>query len=305
VVSLNYYVLLNTIQVILGGVVLYYLIRARELRAYWPMLIMATWQALPFSVLIFLRLYGPGHIPPEHAYNIYFFTFWPIFGVSSLCSIALTYTIFRSAMAPLKGLQSLGQIMYRWAAAISVAIAIAIASTPTYGGQNPIIRALGQLQLASAILILSLVTFVGFAIRPMGLSMRSRVFGASVGTMILAATNMLQAGVLSQPRPFYSNYAVVELCSSCVSLLIWIYYFAIPEPKRKFILLPTTSPFHRWNQISELLGHDPGYVAIGGVPPEAFAAAEIEVFHRASAKMNALSEPPAAPRLPGDHSSDL
>ncbi len=304
-VSLNYYLLLNTIQVILGGVVLYYLIRARELRAYWPMLIMATWQTLPFSVLIYLRTYGPGHISAARAYIIYFFTFWPAFGVSALCSIALTYTIFRSAMSPLKGLQSLGEIMYRWAAAISIAIAVAIASTPTHGGENPLIRAVGQLQLASAILILSLVMFVGFAIRPMGLSMRSRVFGASVGTMILAATNMLQAGVLSQPRIIYSDYAVVELCSSCISLLIWIYYFATPEPKRKFILLPTTSPFHRWNQISELLGHDPGYVAIGGVPPEAFAAAEIEVFHRASAKMNALAEPPVTQSLPGDRPSNL
>jgi hypothetical protein len=80
--------------------------------------------------------------------------------------------------------------------------------------------------------------------------------------------------------------------------VIWIYYFAVPEPQRKFILLPTTSPFHRWNQISELLGHDPGYVAIGGIPPDAFAAAEIEVFHRASAKMNALEAGSAVPPTP-------
>ena len=51
------------------------------------------------------------------------------------------------------------------------------------------------------------------------------------------------------------------------------------------IILPTTSPFLRWNQISQALGDNPGYVAIAGVPPEMFADAEIEVMKRASRKM--------------------
>jgi hypothetical protein len=33
------------------------------------------------------------------------------------------------------------------------------------------------------------------------------------------------------------------------------------------------------------LGDDPGYVAVGGIPPELFAPAELEVMRRASAKM--------------------
>jgi hypothetical protein len=222
-----------------------------------------------------------------------------MFALSGLASIILTYTIFNSAMRPLKGLQSLGQIMYRWAGAISLAMALSIAFVPAPGSTSPIIMAVSQLQRTSAILILSLVTFVVFAIRPMGLSTRSRVFGVSIGTMIVAATNMVQATYLIHMQRLYGNYAVIQLISSCIAACIWIYYFAWPEPQRKFILLPTTSPFHRWNQISELLGADPGYVAIGGIPPDAFSAAEIEVFHRASAKMNALGESstPAPQRL--------
>jgi hypothetical protein len=33
------------------------------------------------------------------------------------------------------------------------------------------------------------------------------------------------------------------------------------------------------------LGDDPGFVAIGGIPPEVFAPAEIEIMRRASVKM--------------------
>ena len=55
-------------------------------------------------------------------------------------------------------------------------------------------------------------------------------------------------------------------------------------------MLPTTSPFLRWNQISEILGDEPGFVAIAGIPPEVFAPAELEIMARASEKMQALSE---------------
>ena len=44
-------------------------------------------------------------------------------------------------------------------------------------------------------------------------------------------------------------------------------------------------PFLRWNQISLVLGDDPGFVAIGGIPPELFAPAELEIMRRASLKM--------------------
>jgi hypothetical protein len=295
----SFILLLNAVEVTLGIIVLFSLIRAREMVIYWPLLIMAMWQSVPYFTLLFLRNFGLGlGIKASTAYIIYFYTFWPMFAVSAIASIVLTYTIFDGAMTPLKGLQSLGKIMYRWAASISIAIAISIAVVPSTGDGNPIIVAVSQLQRASAILILSLVTFVVFAIRPMGLSLRSRVFGASIGTMIVAATNMFQASFLNRRGSMYNIYAVIQLLSGCIAACIWLYYFALPEPKRKFILLPTTSPFHRWNQISELLGHDPGYVAIGGIPPDAFAAAEIEVFHRASAKMNALGDSTVpAPRL--------
>jgi hypothetical protein len=48
----------------------------------------------------------------------------------------------------------------------------------------------------------------------------------------------------------------------------------MPEAKRKMVLLPTTSPYFHWNQISEALGDDPGVVAVSGFTPDALAPAE-------------------------------
>ena len=296
----DFYLGLDAVQIVLGLIVLGLMIRTKELKTYWPMLTMAMWQAPAYLVLLYVRHLGKSRISPSHAYNLYFFTFWPAFGISAVCAILLTYTIFDSAMQPLKGLQTLGRIMYRWAACISLATALSIAISPQ-SGRDPLVLAISQFQRVSAVLILSMMIFVALAIKPMGLSIRSRVFGVSVGTLVVSATSMMQATYLSRMSGMYNPYALIQMTSSCVAEILWIYYFSVPEPKRKFILLPTTSPFHHWNRIAELLGSEPGYVAIGGVAPDVFAGAEIDVFRRASAKMQQLKEQDQQAALPGSN----
>jgi hypothetical protein len=288
----------SALEMIMGVVLLLLLIRGKELQTFWPMLFICVWQVFPFGTLLYLQHFGPGNIPAPTAYKIYYFTYWISFALEAVCSILLTYTIFSAAMRPLKGLQSLGYIIYFWAASLTLIIAAGVAIAPRT--TLPVFFRLltSQIQRGAGVIVLSLIVFVCFAVRPMGLSIRSRILGVSMGIALVSATNMVQSNFMLQARTLYSSYAIVQIAVSCIANSIWIYYFAVPEPQRKFILLPTTSPFHRWNQISELLGHDPGYVAIGGIPPEAFAAAEIEVFHRASAKMNALHDVAPSPSLP-------
>jgi hypothetical protein len=76
----------------------------------------------------------------------------------------------------------------------------------------------------------------------------------------------------------YSPVFVFSAIGSCVALMTWATYFAMPQPERKMILLPTTSPFFLWNRISEALGDEPGFVAIAGFKPEMLAPAEMTAF---------------------------
>jgi hypothetical protein len=79
-------------------------------------------------------------------------------------------------------------------------------------------------------------------------------------------------------QSLYSSIYLVSTLGSLISVSIWGTYFALPEPERKMILLPTTSPFFTWNRISEALGDEPGYVAVGGIKPQMLAAAELKVL---------------------------
>jgi hypothetical protein len=176
--------------------------------------------------------------------------------------------------------------VFKWVAAISVLVALGSAFAPHITRINYIIGFVSQMQRTQSILILCLLLFVCFAIRPMGLSYRSRIFGVSLGLGVMATTDMIQgAWITDTASTMFSVFSVVSGAATCLTLLTWTVYFAVPEPKRRLITLPTTSPFLRWNQISEILGDNPGHVAIGGLPPEMLAPAEIEVMRRASMKM--------------------
>ena len=278
---------LSSLELGLGGIVSFLLFRSKDRNTYWPIAILALWSAVPLLTLIWVRSLGPGTITPLRAYNLYFGVFWSFFFLQSVSGVLLTYNIFNAAMRPLKGLQSLGAIMYFWAATVSFTLAFTSAIEPPTSRLAPVTMLVDEFQRSASILTLSLVLFVCFAVRPMGLSARSRVVGAGLGLAIVSTLWLIDAKYIGTPRRLFDPAALYESSIRCVAECVWIYYFSRPEPKRKFVLLPTTSPFHKWNRISEMLGHEPGYVAIAGVPPEAFAEAEIEIFHRASAKMTA------------------
>ena len=226
-------------------------------------------------------------------YRAYFYTYWTTYALEAALSLLVVYSIFRLAMEPLKGLQTLGTLVFRWAGAISLAVAGAMALSPHQSGLRFFMAMATQFQRTSSVLTLCLLVFVCFAVRPMGLQFGSRIFGVSLGLGFSACVNLVVAAWFSHvPDMTASSVSLISGIASSVTLLIWSAYFTIPEPKRRIIVLPTTSPFLRWNQISEVLGDEPGYVAIAGVPPEIFAPAEIEIMRRASLAMNPETAPP-------------
>jgi hypothetical protein len=128
-------------------------------------------------------------------------------------------------------------------------------------------------------LILCLLLFVCFSTRYLGLTYRSHIFGVSLGLGVFATVSLIESAWTSAGAPtVYSPVFVFSALGSCAALLTWGTYFALPQPERKMILLPTTSPFFLWNRISEALGDEPGFVAIAGFKPEMLAPAELTAF---------------------------
>jgi hypothetical protein len=284
---------LQYVEPVLCGMLVYFLVRAKAVRQFaYLFAFLCVRLACSFIGIPLLTLGGHG-IERHLAYQLYFYVYWTSYALEAILSLLVIYSIFNLAMAPLKGLQTLGMLVFRWVAGISVAVAIGVAITPHLTGIHFMIAMITQLQQTSSILTLCLLLFVCFAIRPMGLSYNSRIFGVSLGLGVMATVSLVDTAWFAHSPNMYSTISVVNGLAIGVTLLMWSAYFAFPEPKRRIIVLPTTSPFLRWNQISMALGDDPGYVAVGGIPPELFAPAELEVMRRASAKMVPALEAPS------------
>ena len=278
--------LLGWMEPVLCLVVLAMMLRSHQFRPY--RMLAALIAARLFSNLSSIPLVKhPAwiHATAHAVYPIYFFIYWACYAIQALLGFGVIVSIYQLAMDPLRGLKKLGMLMFRWAAAISIAIAVTIALGPRMTSTDFFVRAFSQLQQTQAILTLCMLLFVCFAIHPMGLSYKSRVFGVSLGLGIIATVDLIQAAWLTQSMTMMSVYTVISSVAVCSSMLIWVVYFALPEPARRMIILPTTSPFLRWNQISEVLGDEPGFVAVGEVTLDMFAPAELEVMRRASNKM--------------------
>lgn len=248
----------------------------------------ASIQAI-FVPLLFFR--QALHIPLHLAYRVYFYAFWASH-VADLCLLVMIiYGLFSEAMRPFPGLQRIGKIVFRWVGAVSLLVAFALAMGPqlfSHGISASVVfnELATRFQQGINVLILCLLIFVCFAIRPLGLTFRSQIFGVVLGLAVTSTVQLIQAawlvtvGAHSLYSPMYS-FAVL---GSCVSLAIWGMYFALPEPERRMILLPTTSPFFLWNRISEILGDSPGQVAVAGFKPEMLAPAELEMLTAATSR---------------------
>jgi hypothetical protein len=278
---------LGYLEPVLCAMLIFFLVRSKSARQFsYLTALLCVRFACSVICLPLLYLSARG-IDRNVAYHVYFYTYWISYAFEAVLSLLVIYSIFKLAMAPLKGLQTLGMLVFRWVAAISIAVAIGVAVSPHIQGIAFMTAMITQLQQTSSILTLCLLLFVCFAIRPMGLSYRSRIFGVSFGLGLLATVSLINSAWIAHNSSMYSSFSLINGLAVGFTLLIWSAYFAFPEPKRRIIVLPTTSPFLRWNQISMALGDDPGFVAVGGIPPELFAPAELEIMRRASAKMPA------------------
>jgi hypothetical protein len=199
------------------------------------------------------------------------------------------YSVFRKAMKPLEGLHRAGQIVFRWVTGVSLALSFAMAVGPHIKGTDYLTTITAQVQQGTSILILCLLLFVCFSTRYLGLTYRSHIFGVTLGLGVYATASLVEAAwyTTGGAKSLYSPIYLFSSLSVCISVLTWGAYFAMPEPERKMILLPTTSPFFLWNRISEALGDEPGFVAIAGFKPEMLAPAELTVFTAASRRAQA------------------
>ena len=214
------------------------------------------------------------------ACSAYFYGGWASQVVGSVLTLLSIYAIFRELIRPMQGLYRIGTLVFRWAGAIALCLASLMVFGPHTEGSSTYFTLCGQFHEGVSLLTLCLLVVVTFATRPLGLTYRSRLFGATLGLGLTSLATLVEAPWLaaSGTHDAYSPLNLIGLGGLFAAASIWAVYFALPEPSRRMITLPTTSPFFFWNRIAEALGDAPGEVAVAGFTPAMFAPAELMAF---------------------------
>ncbi len=231
-------------------------------------------------LLFFRRETG---VPLLLAYNIYACAAYVSFALQSALLLVAIYSVFHRAMQPLMGLHTIGKIVFRWVAGVSVVVSVCIAFVPVlfrtlHEGGVTFSMVTAQTQQGIDVLTLCLLLFVCFSVKPLGLTYRSHIFGISVGLGVFSTVQLAATAWYAPSLSVYAPVYVATGIGTCVCYAIWGVYFAIPQPKRQMVLLPTTSPYFMWNRIAEALGDEPGDVVVAGFKPDSLTPAEMAVI---------------------------
>ncbi len=260
-------VLTALVEILFLSFALYCIHRAQKNRIY-P----ALWQLLIFLVasdlLMLVDIAGNGLqlISGIHAYSIYFYIYWVSYAIEAILVIRVLHEMFRHAMRSVPGVQKLGRPIFFWAVVVSVVMASASGVTSHGNGMGFLLASAQVLARSQSVLALCLVGFLAFASHTLGVSFRSRIFGVTFGLGLMATGNLVNAAILSRIPNLASvaNFSLEVVYLASVS--IWCVYFLRPEPARRLVAMPVTSPLMRWNEIAQTLGNPAGQVAVSYPP---------------------------------------
>jgi len=260
--------------------------RKRLLRDMWGLAAFLAVFAIEYVISIGLMFYRKElGIDKLFAWHFLWLSRWTCVLIEYVLLLIVIYGAFRLAMKPLRGLHRAGKLIFRWVAVVSLALSLGMAFGPRVADGTTVYIGMiaGRLQQGTSVLLLCMLLFVCFTTRYLGLTYRSRIFGILLGLGIYSATALVESAWLSTKSVTTSVYSPVYLVSAfgyIACLLVWTGYFVAPEPARKLVLLPTTSPYFFWNQVSEALGDDPGHVVVSGFTPDMLAPGEIQMLKK-------------------------
>ena len=227
------------------GLVFCFVAARGKWRDYWALGAFLLVRASSDGLMLLLKVLA-SHIGNATAYLIYFYTYWLSFAAESVLVIMILYGLVRLMMAPLKGLQTVARLVFSGTAVVSVGTSLWTCLGPHMTTSRTLVSAVSQLQRAQCMLVLCMLVFITFALRTLGLSLRSRVFGVSLGLGIMATNDLVGSALLALHPNLSMGYSIFNGMLFCAILGVWAIYFALPEPGRAELI--ADSKVQRWNQ---------------------------------------------------------
>ena len=252
-----------------------YLFWSKKLQKRFP--VMSTYLALRiFSMPVLLAALYMQSQP--HAAKIffqtYFYSFYAVYIASAVLLFFVCLEVFRSALSAFSGLVRFGNVIFRWAAVVSVIMSL---TTVTFAHRGILIIpdiAFGMMRSVS-LLELCLLAFLCLSMSALQIPVRDLAFGIALGFGVLAANDFIVAALMKANSSLNEPFQYVFQAIVLAALSIWVVYAALPEPVRKPVVVAANSTIYRWNEIASALGHKGANIAIQQ-PANSFFLTDVE-----------------------------
>ena len=232
----------------LNTIILFWMVRKR-MYAQYPMF----FSYMILRILEFLILY------PVHKLGSntnYFYAYWVFSGLTGICSVAIICELLGAVLKPFIGLRDAGKLLFRWAAAVMVIMALVIACSSHTEGRNYLVSAVLELERCMRVVQCGLLLFVLCCSKYLGISTSNRAYGITLGFGLNASTCLILLSMSTYMGARFDHSLSLGMSAAYnLAAIVWMGYILKPEPARKVIHLPISSPLVRWNEIATAMGH--------------------------------------------------
>jgi hypothetical protein len=207
-------------------------------------------------------------------YPVYFFGYYAVYIASAILLFFVCLEVFRSALSAFSGLVRFGNVIFRWAAVVSVIMSMTTISF-AHRGIMIIPDIAFSLMRSVSLLELCLLAFLCLSMSALQIPVRDVAFGIALGFGVLAANDFIVTALLKAYSSLNDPFQYVYQALVLASLAVWVVYAALPEPVRKPVVVAANSTIYRWNEIASALGHKGTNIAIPQ-PANSFFLTDVE-----------------------------
>jgi hypothetical protein len=249
------YNLLIWAEVLLWLTALCAALTARIGKSYPALICLFSLRAIMTACYDGLVLYPAGTARGYNCYEVYSHIYWPLYFAAAFSTFFCIEQLLREAFSPLPGLSRLVVYVFRFTGALCLFIALT-AQLPMLGKVTAVLwlQAFSiSLDLCICIFEITLVSTLIFNARRLGLSLRTRTVGLSLGFLLFGASDVpaLLHDILRSGHEWLEMTAETGLIAAIV---LWIAYLLSPARPRGPLTLKANSTLMRWNEIVNQLG---------------------------------------------------
>ena len=219
-------------------------------REYLAFFVYATFQVVQFAVLYPIDLIPS--IPAENYWRVY----WLGLLIESLILFILISEIFADVFGSYSAVASFGKSLIRWAGAVLIIVATAIAARAPIDNTYWLIPASHILQEAVNIVACGLVFLLFLAAAYFKLGWKHRVLGIALGIGISASVHLATWAIMANGGLAAKRHLLdmVNMATFHACVVIWFYYLLVPQKvsSKRVIHLPDHN-LDVWNRELERL----------------------------------------------------